>query len=330
MRQLAFGVSMGPSALEERRRPSGNLIAGEITVERSKNAREVFRGEAKLDPRSKRSLCVVTVAASSTARRVRGSAARTDDETGPADLSIQEAAGTRSVRPRQRRHECGARPELRVGVQVTTRAEVASTCKRAGVWGTEASPTGTLQSMSVAGLVEAARDGDARAWEELVARFGGMVAATGRRFGLSAPDVAEVQQTTWLRLVENIHRIEQPECVGGWLATTARRECLQLATRAAKYRTGADQMLTNMPNRHEPEPDDRLIAEEREAVVRAAWARLRPRRRELISLFMTEDRLGYKEISKLMKMPIGSIGPTRARCLQQLRRFVEDEGIAGL
>jgi RNA polymerase sigma factor (sigma-70 family) len=182
--------------------------------------------------------------------------------------------------------------------------------------------------MSVASLFEGAREGNPGAWEELVARFGGMIAATGRRFGLTASDVAEVQQTTWLRLVENLDRIEQPERVGGWLATTARRECLHLLKRGAIYRSGTDQMLANMPDRHLPEPDAGPIAEEREAVLRAAWSRLRPRWQELLSLLMTDDRLGYKDISKLLKMPVGSIGPTRARCLEQLRRFVAEEGLA--
>ena len=186
-----------------------------------------------------------------------------------------------------------------------------------------------LQSMSVAGLVEKARQGDAGGWEELVARFGGMIAATGRRFRLTAPDVAELQQTTWLRLVENLHRIEQPERIGGWLATTARRESLQLLKRASKYHSGADQMLANMPDRHLPEPDARPIAEEREAVVRAAWDRLKPRCQQLLSLLMSDDPMGYKDLSKLLEMPVGSIGPTRARCLEHLRRLVEEEGMLG-
>ena len=188
----------------------------------------------------------------------------------------------------------------------------------------------TLRSASVAGLVEKAREGDGGAWAELVARFGGMIAATGRRYRLPPADVAELQQTTWLRLVENLHRIEQPERVGGWLATTARRESLQLLRRAAKYRSGADQMLANMPDRHLPEPDARPIAEERETVLRAAWDQLKPRCQELLALLITDDPLGYKDLSKLLQMPVGSIGPTRARCLEHLRRLVEEEGMAGI
>jgi RNA polymerase sigma factor (sigma-70 family) len=183
----------------------------------------------------------------------------------------------------------------------------------------------SVQSLSVASLVARAGEGDGRAWEELVGRFGGMIAATGRRYGLTPADVAELQQTTWLRLVENLHRIEQPERVGGWLATTARRESLQLLRRASKYHAGADQMLANMPDRHLPEPDARPIAEERDAVLAAAWGRLKPRCQELLTLLVTDDPTSYKDLSKLLDMPVGSIGPTRARCLEHLRRLIAEE-----
>jgi RNA polymerase sigma factor (sigma-70 family) len=185
----------------------------------------------------------------------------------------------------------------------------------------------SVKSASVSALVLMARDGDPRAWEELVVRFGGMIAATGRRYRLTPSDVAELQQTTWLRLVENLHRIEQPERVGGWLATTARRESLHLVRRAGKYHAGADQMLANLPDRHLPEPDARPIAEEREVLVKAAWGRLKPRCQELLSLLISDDPVGYKDLSKLLQMPIGSIGPTRQRCLAHLRRLVEEEGL---
>jgi RNA polymerase sigma factor (sigma-70 family) len=184
-----------------------------------------------------------------------------------------------------------------------------------------------LQSASIPAVVEQAREGNPQAWGELVARFGVMIAATGRRYRLTPADVAELQQTTWLRLVENIHRVEQPDRVGGWLATTARRESLQLLRRASRYHTGADQILANMPDSHLPDPDTRPIAEEREAVLRAAWERLKPRCQELLSRLVTDEPLGYKDLSSLMQMPVGSIGPTRARCLEHLRRLVEDEGV---
>lgn len=188
----------------------------------------------------------------------------------------------------------------------------------------------SVQALSVAALVSRAGQGDSRAWEELVARFGGMIAATGRRYRLSPADVAELQQTTWLRLVENIHRIEQPERVGGWLATTARRESLQLLRRASKYNGGADQMLANMPDKHLPEPDAVPIAQERDAVLKAAWSHLKPRCQELLSLLVADDPMGYKDLSQLLQMPVGSIGPTRARCLEHLRKLIAEEDLTAI
>lgn len=185
----------------------------------------------------------------------------------------------------------------------------------------------SIQEAPVAKLVQLAGEGCGKAWQELVSRFGGMIAATGRRYRLSNADVAELQQITWLRLVENLHKIEQPERVGGWLATTARRESLQLLRRGSKYHSGADQMLANMADQHLPEPDAKPIAEERAAVVRAAWQHLAPRCQELLSLLMMEDPLSYKDLSELLRVPIGSLGPTRGRCLERLRHLVEEEGI---
>ena len=199
-----------------------------------------------------------------------------------------------------------------------------------GLVGTGSSAGSSLRSASVATLTIKAREGDPEGWEELVSRFGGMIAATGRRYGLSAADVAELQQTTWLRLVENVYGIEQPERVGGWLRTTARRESLQLLKRASRYRSGADQMLANMADRHLPEPDARPIADERDVVLKAAWDRLRPRCQELLALLMTDDPLDYKGLSTLLQMPVGSIGPTRRRCLEHLRGLVEEEGMTGI
>ena len=173
--------------------------------------------------------------------------------------------------------------------------------------------------------MQQAREGNAAAWEELVARFGGMIAATGRRYRLSPSDLAELQQTTWLRLVENLHRIDQPERVGGWLATTARRESLQLLKKAAKYHVGADDMLANMADRDLPEPDARPIAEESAALLRAGFDRLNPRCQEMLKLLVSDDPMGYRDVSQLFQMPVGSIGPTRGRCLEHLKRLVEEE-----
>jgi RNA polymerase sigma factor (sigma-70 family) len=185
-----------------------------------------------------------------------------------------------------------------------------------------------VATCSVATLVHAAGDGNQEAWAELVRRFGGMIASVGRRYGLSQADIGELQQTTWLRLVENIHRLKQPERVGGWLATTASRQSLQLAKRSSRYSSGADHVLANLPDTSQPF-DLELAPDSAECrALQRAWDQLKPRCRNLLSLLMTEEGVvGYKELSQLLDMPIGSIGPTRARCLEHLRHLLADEGI---
>lgn len=185
----------------------------------------------------------------------------------------------------------------------------------------------SIDSASLTTLIHGAGRGNPLAWKGLVARFDGMIAAIGRRYGLSPCDVNELQQTTWLRLVENVERIERPESVGGWLATTARRESLRLLNRAARFRLGADQLLDNMPDHQSPEVDARPLAEERSAALQAAWAKMKPRCRELLSLLLADDSTDYKTLSHLLDMPVGSIGPTRGRCLEHLRHLVADEEI---
>jgi RNA polymerase sigma factor (sigma-70 family) len=180
---------------------------------------------------------------------------------------------------------------------------------------------------SVGELYRAASAGDQRAWAELVSRYSGMIASVGRRYGLCAADVNELQQTAWLRLIEHLDRIEQPERVGGWLATTARREALAMVNRASRSRTGVDEMLAELPDIHASDIDAGPLAEERNAVLRAAWSKLRPRCQELLSRLISDDAIAYKDLSVLLSMPVGSIGPTRMRCLEHLRRLVAEEGL---
>lgn len=186
-----------------------------------------------------------------------------------------------------------------------------------------------IAGVPVATVVDGAAAGHDWAWQELVARFGGMIASVGRRHGLTDADVNELQQLTWLRLVEHVHRIEQPERVAGWLATTARRESLQLLRRAARYTSGAELILRERPDPTAADPDAGPSDETRVALQRA-WGRLRPRCRELLSLLVADEVEGYQVLSELLRMPVGSIGPTRARCLDRLRRLLAEEGVTEL
>src|SRR5271157_3996798 len=171
-------------------------------------------------------------------------------------------------------------------------------------------------------VVAQARAGANAAWEALIERFGGLVAAIARRCRLSDADVAEVSQTTWLRLVENLDRIEQPERLGAWLATTSRRESLRIATRRALV--SPSEAVYLMADDEADPLDASLLREEQARAIRLAAERLPPHCRRLLGVLMGDDDLPYKAIAEQLNMPIGSIGPTRGRCLEHLRQILAE------
>ena len=181
-------------------------------------------------------------------------------------------------------------------------------------------------------LVRGAADGDEVAWRGLVARFSNLVWAVARAHRLGNADAADVYQTTWLRLAEHIGRIEQPDRVGAWLATAARRECLQSLRMSAKSSPTDDMdRLDITPAVGNPTEEAVLAAEtEREDAARAAamwraFERLSGRCRELLRILMASPPPSYAEVAAALGLPVGSIGPTRARCLRALR----DQLVAG-
>jgi len=185
-------------------------------------------------------------------------------------------------------------------------------------------------------LVTSAASGDATAWQELAERFSGLVWSVTRAFRLGNADAADVFQTTWLRLAENIGRIEQPDRVGAWLATAARRECLQclrLAGRAVP--TDDIDQLEGPPARDNPTEEAILRAEkeqedaERAVALWRAVSRLPARCHQLIRVLMASPPPSYAEVAAALGLPVGSIGPTRARCLQTLREQLVASGITG-
>jgi RNA polymerase sigma factor (sigma-70 family) len=180
----------------------------------------------------------------------------------------------------------------------------------------------TLDEGDLTLVVAQARAGGGAAWENLIRRFGGLVASIARRCRLNDADVAELCQTTWLRLVENLDRIEQPERLGAWLATTSRRESLRIATRRAVLSL-SDTVYLISDDSLDP-LDSALLKDEQLAVIRSATQRLAPHCQRLLGLLMGDDDLPYKEIAEQLSMPVGSIGPTRGRCLEHLRKILAE------
>jgi RNA polymerase sigma factor (sigma-70 family) len=191
---------------------------------------------------------------------------------------------------------------------------------------TAVSPTGRAAAEEAAGfdpagLVVKAATGDTVAWGQLVAQYDGLVWAVARSFRLSATDASDVVQTTWLRLVEHLDRLQQPERVSAWLVTTARRECLGLVRRQAQ-RAPAALPAMDLVEDDAPPVDHSLLAGERDRAVWAAFGRMSERCQQLLRLLVADPAPTYEDVGLALDMPVGSIGPTRARCLDSLRKIM--------
>jgi RNA polymerase sigma factor (sigma-70 family) len=175
------------------------------------------------------------------------------------------------------------------------------------------------QNAPVDDLVNAARAGDQEAWNALVDRFLPLVTAIIARYRLSNADADDVNQTVWLRLVEHLDTIREPRAVPGWLVTTARHESLRVI-RVRNRDVLLDPQGPMMDLlAEETDMDEGMVSDERSQALREAMAELSPARQELLSLLLADPPLSYEEISNKLGIPIGSIGPTRARALEQLR-----------
>lgn len=177
---------------------------------------------------------------------------------------------------------------------------------------------GTM-TMDVTDLVRGASAGEAQAWETLVGRYSGLVWAIARNFRLRGGDASDVSQTTWLRLVENVHRLNDPARVGAWLATTARRECMRVLAQSNRQVLYGDEAAFDIIDATGSDMDLGLIAEEQAAELHRALDKLPERSQRLMRLLMLDPPPSYDETSAALDIPIGSIGPTRARCLAKLR-----------
>ena len=174
----------------------------------------------------------------------------------------------------------------------------------------------------------AAAAGDRASWDALVDRFNALVWSVARAFRLSDEDAADVVQTTWLRLLDHLDRIEEPQRLGSWLATTARRECLHTLRRTS--REPALEVIEIMATVPDPRPpvDHELLRGERDIALWALFERLSDGCRRLLRVMIATPPPSYADIAAALDMPVGSIGPTRARCLATLRTLAVDADIA--
>jgi RNA polymerase sigma factor (sigma-70 family) len=183
-------------------------------------------------------------------------------------------------------------------------------------------------------LVRACLRGDTRAWETLVHRYERLIYSIPRRCGLGEEDSADVFQTVCVRLLENLERLRDQEKLASWLITTANRESWRvkkLRQRSVSLSETGDEdsgvsPLENLPAT-DPLPHEVVARLEDEQIVREALQQITDRCRRLLTLLYHTDPVpAYSEIGAQMGMPEGSIGPTRMRCLQQLRKALQKHG----
>jgi RNA polymerase sigma factor (sigma-70 family) len=175
-----------------------------------------------------------------------------------------------------------------------------------------------LRHAEPATLLAAAARGDQRAWSLLVQSQSPMIRAIARRHRLSEADQDDVVQRTWLTLFRHAEEVRNPAALTGWLATTARRDCL--AVLAASKR----EILIDEPSRVDDvdaaAPDETVIQRERQAALQAALNSLPCHQRELMLMLLAKPAATYDQLSTALGIPRGSIGPTRQRCIARLRR----------
>lgn len=179
---------------------------------------------------------------------------------------------------------------------------------------------------ATATLLARAAQGDQRAWNALVDEHSRLLWSVARSFRLDAADANDVVQTTWLRLLEHLDRIEDPSRLVGWLVTTARREAMRVLRRSSRERPVIEDTVLDRPD-DGPPVDSGLLQDERNHALWDAFSRLSEKCRQLLRVAVTHPQ-AYDEISEALGMPIGSIGPTRRRCLTNLRALLEGTVLA--
>jgi RNA polymerase sigma factor (sigma-70 family) len=168
-------------------------------------------------------------------------------------------------------------------------------------------------------LVKSSIDHNQDAWNELVRRYAGLVTFVIRRYRLSTADAQDVSQLVWLRLVEHLGQIREPTALPGWIATTTRHEC-ERYLRINGRSVAMDPMAMGLVERADgPAVDEVLLAAERRQALRDGLSELAPQHRELLIMLAADPPYAYSEISRILDIPIGSIGPTRSRVLDKLR-----------
>ncbi|NLH99133.1 MAG: sigma-70 family RNA polymerase sigma factor [Chthonomonadales bacterium] len=180
-------------------------------------------------------------------------------------------------------------------------------------------------------LIRACLDGDVDAWTELLDRYSGLLFSIGLQIGLKNDDAADLLQNVSMILLDHLGSLRSSESLSAWIITVTRREALRVVKR--EQRRAIVQSLVDDPIEEaasDEQTDDltaKLVALHEQQLVREAMDRLPERCRRMLELLFVQDPpASYAEVAARMGVPIGSVGPTRARCLERLRKLLHDMG----
>jgi RNA polymerase sigma factor (sigma-70 family) len=178
---------------------------------------------------------------------------------------------------------------------------------------------------SSASLFQRWRDGEPTALDELVRLLSPMLWQVVRASGLDRATAEDVVQTTWLTLVRSGDSITQPRAVAGWLCTAARREAWRVSRQSGRQRPVEDEVIARrLPD--SPAPEGQVVLDDDNARLWDSLGKLSERCQRLLRIVAAESRPDYSAIATELDMPVGSIGPTRGRCLEKLRRELVQAG----
>lgn len=182
----------------------------------------------------------------------------------------------------------------------------------------------TVASDQIAKLLPRCGEGDADAWEQIIRMFSPLVWTVARSHGLTERDCEDVYQLTWQRLVENLHTLTQPERLGTWLVTVAKREALSHTSKARKLVSVDDpQRLDPGLRCTDPTPEELVLDRTGDEKVLAEIRRLPDQHQALLGMLFTDPPLPYETISRDLGLPRGSIGPMRQRILRRIREGLD-------
>lgn len=178
-------------------------------------------------------------------------------------------------------------------------------------------------------LIDACLKGTSQAWDALLVRYQRLIYSIPLRYGLPEHDANDIFQNVSLLLLKNLARLRDRERLGAWLVITTRRECWRLFHHDRQINLNPETVNITEQVVDSGQSEDNFLALERQTVVRAAVELLdEPCHQLLTQLFYAEPRPSYTEIARELALPEGSIGPTRARCLEKLMKILEKMGLS--